>query len=50
MVVGVLAVISQVEAFFLCFVACAYADCFLQDKQNHKGNETRPHQRNADVL
>ena len=48
MVVSVLVVISQVETFFLCFVACAYAYGVFQNQQNHEGDECRPCQRSTD--
>jgi hypothetical protein len=47
-VVSVLAVISQVETFFLCFVAGAYTYGVFQDQQNYKGYECRPYQRSTD--
>ena len=47
-VVGILAVIGQIQTFFLCIVASADTDRVLQDQQDHEGNETGPDQRGTD--
>ena len=38
-VVGLFAMVGQVETLFLCLVAGAYADRDLQNQHNHKSNE-----------
>src|SRR2546426_5530760 len=48
-VVGLFAVVGEVKALFLFFIARADADRELQDQQDQEGYASRPDQRDADV-
>src|SRR5215467_4541924 len=48
-VVGLLAVVGEVETFFLRLVACADPDGDLEDEQDDEGHRARPDQRSDDV-